>query len=87
MACSKSNFGLTILLNDSCSNWMIVSGGGNARHINGIQSLLIRQHFPGMVLHAGVRGPPYTWEHFSSVEDNEHGTLANRIKRKFWVSF
>jgi hypothetical protein len=63
-----------------------VSGGGNARHINGIQSLLIRKHYPGMVTHAGVTGPPFTWEHFSSVTDTEHGTLAAKIKMEFWVS-
>ena len=64
----------------------MVSGGGNARHVNGIQSLLLRKHYPGRVTHAGVTGPPWSWEHFASIVDPDHGTLATRVKREFWVS-
>lgn len=36
-----------------------------------------------MELEEGVREPPYTWEHFLSVDQ---GDLAATIKREFWVS-
>lgn len=62
---------------------MIVSGGGESRHINGIQSLLIKKNYPGMVDFRGVREPPYTWSHFLSVNE---GALAAKIKSEFWVS-
>ena len=63
-----------------------MSGGGNSRHINGIQSLLIKEHYPGRVTHTGVTGPPYTWEAFAEVTDTVHGNVAARIKAEFWVS-
>ena len=69
---------------DSCSNWEVVSRVG--RHINGIQGILIRQHYPGMVTYAGVTSPPLTWDHFYATEGNEFGTVAAWIKAEFWVS-
>ena len=62
---------------------MIVSGGGSSRHINGIQSLLIKKHYPGLVQSGAVREPPYTWDHFLREDE---GALAAKIKREFWVS-
>jgi hypothetical protein len=68
----------------TCSNWVLVSGKG--RHPNQTLGGLVRKHYPGMVLQAGRRTPPYTWAHFYSAEDAQHGTVAQRIKAEFWVS-
>ena len=63
-----------------------MSGGSGSRHINGIQGLLIREYYPGLVTHKGEVQAPMKWEHFSSVTDSNGDTLAAKIKREFWVS-
>jgi hypothetical protein len=78
MTCLKSNWRLTILLNDSCSNWEVVFGTG--QHINGTLGLLIRQHYPGMVTYAEVTSSPWTWEHFYTAEDSEFWVSLHRTK-------
>lgn len=62
-----------------------MTGGSDARHVNAIQGLLIRENYPGLVTHAGVAQPPMKWEHFYSVSVGNE-TLAAKIKRELWVS-
>ena len=63
---------------------------GQVRQINGILSLLIREHYPSMVTVTGTNGnvtmPPWTWDHFALATDNVAGTKAARIKQEQWVS-
>jgi hypothetical protein len=53
-----------------------------ARHPNGTQGLLIREHHPGLV-NGRV---PYKWKNFYEVKDADGEVLAEKIKREFWVS-
>ena len=49
-------------------------------------------HFPGLVMHAGVIEPAYTWDHYMAVPDatdregRNFGTKARRVVRELWVS-
>jgi len=63
-----------------------VSGKKGACHINGIQGLLIKEYYPGLVTIKGEEQPPMSWEHFYAIEDSSGETLADKIKREFWVS-
>jgi hypothetical protein len=63
-----------------------VSGGGIARHVNGILGLLCRTHFPGLVDYAGKREPAYTFDHYANAPDAEAENKMVRVKRDFWVS-
>jgi hypothetical protein len=65
---------------------MVVSGGGLARHVNGILGLLCKTHFPGLVEHASKMKPAYTFDHYVSAPDAEAANKAMRVKRDFWVS-
>ena len=60
--------------------------GGDHRQCNGILGGLIRLHYPGLVTHAQVESPPWTWDHFNSAVDAVYGTVQERIRREFWVS-
>ena len=59
---------------------------------NGILGLLCRLHFPGLVMHAGVLEPAYTWDHYMATPDaTDHegrnfGSKARRVVMKLWVS-
>lgn len=79
------NFGLTVVLNDSCSNWKLVNGG-SSRHINGMLGLLLKKHYPGLVTIDGIQKPPNKWPDFYKVKDADEVPLADVIKREFWVS-
>jgi hypothetical protein len=63
-----------------------VSGGGIARHVNGILGLLCRTHYPGLVDYAGKREPAYTFDHYANAPDVEAENKMVRVKRDFWVS-
>jgi hypothetical protein len=63
-----------------------VSGGGLARHVNGILGLLLKTHYPGIVDFAGKREPAYTFDHYFNGLDAEEENKAVRVKRDFWVS-
>jgi hypothetical protein len=67
-------------------NWTVVSGGGIARHVNGILGLLCRTHYPGLVDYAGKREPAYTFDHYANAPDAEAENKMVRVKRDFWVS-
>ena len=62
------------------------------RKPNGILGALYREHFPGLVEHAGVREPAYTWDHYMDVTDTDDregrnfGTKARRVVGELWVS-
>ena len=62
------------------------------RKPNGILGLLCRLHFPGLVMHAGVLEPAYTWDHYMAIpdatdqEDRNFGTKARRVVGELWVS-
>jgi hypothetical protein len=63
-----------------------VSGGGLARHVNGILGLLCKTHFPGLVQYASKREPTYTFDHYANAPNVEADNKAVRVKRDFWVS-
>jgi hypothetical protein len=62
-----------------------VSGAGQARHINGIQGLLIKEYYPGLVNVNGEMKVPTKWSHFYLVEEGGE-TITAKIKREFWVT-
>ncbi|XP_066323662.1 uncharacterized protein [Miscanthus floridulus] len=68
------------------TSWKIVSGAGQARHINGIQGLLIKEYYPGLVNVNGEMKVPTKWSHFYLVEEGGE-TIAAKIKREFWDFF
>ena len=80
-----SKYNLICVLNHFCRNWTVVSGGGLARHVNGILGLLCKTHFPGLVQHASKKEPAYTFDHYASFPDVEATNKAMRVKRDFWV--
>jgi hypothetical protein len=63
-----------------------VSGGGLARHVNGILGLLLKTHFPGIVDFAEKRESTYTFDHYFNSPDGEEENKAVWVKRDFWVS-
>jgi hypothetical protein len=63
-----------------------MSGGGIARHANGILGLLCKTHFPGLVDYAGKREPANTFDHYANALDAEAENKMVRVKRDFWVS-
>ena len=62
-----------------------MSGEGESRHINGIQGLLIKEYYPGLVDVDGELKVPTRWAHFYLIDVGGE-TLAAKIKREFWVS-
>ena len=87
MTFSNSNCILTIVVNDSCRGWKKVTKRGSSHCPTSIQGLLIKKHFPGLVLTAeGNHIVPEKWHHFSLVKDENDEVLADKIKREFWVS-
>ena len=66
--------------------------GEHKRKPNGILGLLCRLHFPGLVMHAGVLEPAYTWDHYMASPDTtdregrNFNTKARRVVRELWVS-
>ena len=66
--------------------------GDHTRIVNGILGLLCKEHFPGMVLHAGKSKPAWYCEHYYSAEDQEDSlrrvfdNKAERVKHELWVS-
>ena len=70
---------------------MILSGGAHNQKPNGILDALCREHFPGLVEHAEVREPAYTWDHYMAVADADDregrnfGTKARRVVGELWV--
>ena len=71
---------------------MLVQAGAHKRKPNGILGTLCRELFPGLVMHAGILEPAYTWDHYISVPDAEDregrsfGNKARRVVGEFWVS-
>ena len=68
---------LIIFLNHLCRNWVVVSGG-SARLVNGILSLLCRQHFPSIVTYASKTEPAYSFDHYAIAPDAEYPNKATR---------
>ena len=66
--------------------------GEHKRKPNGILGLLCRLHFPGLVMHAGVLEPAYTWDHYMASPDatdregRNFTTKARRVVGELWVS-
>ena len=59
----------------------MLSGGAHNRKPNGILGALCREHFPGLMEHAGVR--------VVDADDREgrnFGTKARRVVGELWVS-
>ena len=81
LICSKSQYKLILYLEHFCRNWLILSGGAHNRKPNGILGALCREHFPGLMEHAGVR--------VADADDREgrnFGTKARRVVGELWVS-
>ena len=63
---------------------MRVQEGDHNRKPNGILGALCRELFPGLVMHAGVLEPAYTWDHYIAVpdaEDREGRSFGNKVRR------
>ena len=66
--------------------------GEHKRKPNGILGLLCRQHFPGLVMHAGVLEPAYMWDHYMASPDAtdregmNFSTKARWVVGELWVS-
>jgi hypothetical protein len=71
---------------------VVENAGGHGRNPNGIISVLCREHFPGLVEYAGVRGPAYTFDYYAVTldavyrDDREFNNKAERVKQELWVS-
>ena len=69
-----------------------MQSGEHKRKPNGILGLLCRQHFPGLVMHAGVLEPAYRWDHYMATPDatgrdgRNFTTKARRVVGELWVS-
>jgi len=67
-----------------------VQPGEHKRKPNGILGLLCRLHFPGLVMHAGVLEPAYTWDHYMASPDatdregRNFNTKARRVVGELW---
>jgi hypothetical protein len=69
-------------------SWKVVeNAGGHDRNLNGILSLLCREHFPTLVEYVGVTGPAYTFDHYTVAPDavardgREFNNKAERVKQ------
>ena len=66
--------------------------GDHKQKPNGTLDLLCSLHFSGLVMHAEVLEPAYTWDHYITVPDTDDregrnfGTKARRVVRELWVS-
>ena len=71
---------------------MRVLAGAHNRKPNDILGALYRELFPGLVMHAGVLEPAYTWDHYIAIPDakdregRSFGNKARRVVGEFWVS-
>ena len=69
-----------------------MSGGAHNRKPNGILDALCREHFSGLMEHAGVRELAYTWDHYMAIADADDregrnfGTMTRRVVGELWVS-
>lgn len=60
--------------------------------VNGIMSLLCREHFPGLVWVVGEPQPAYIWEHYVACDDapgplgRRFHNKAERVNAVLWVS-
>ena len=50
---------------------MRVQVGDHKRKPNDILGTLYRELYPGLVMHAGILEPAYTWDHYIAVPDAE----------------
>jgi hypothetical protein len=65
----------------------VVGGGAHTRQVNGILSLLCKEHFPGLVEYAGVMGPTYSFDPDAKDRANRrYNNKAERVKQELWVS-
>ena len=68
---------------------MRVQEGDHNRKPNDILGALCRELFPGLVMHARVLEPAYTWDHYIAVPDakdregRSFGNKARRVLREF----
>ena len=71
---------------------IVVSGGDHTHQVNGILSLLCKEHFPGLVEYARVTGPAYSFDHYAAAYDaadrarRVFNNKAERVKQELWVS-
>ena len=64
---------------------MLVQEGAHKRKPNDILGALCRELFHGLMMHAGVLEPAYTWDHYIAVpiaEDREGRSFGNKAR---WV--
>ena len=71
-----------------CSNWIYSKG---VRIPNGLITVLLKLHWPGLYCPDPVRHPDHrvlatSWEHWEAALHAEHGTHAKAVITTFWVS-
>ena len=70
----------------------MASGGGHTRQVNGILGLLCKEHFPRLVVYAGVMGSAYSFDHYTAAPDaadrarRVFNNKAEQVKQELWVS-
>jgi hypothetical protein len=68
------------------------AGAAHRRSVNGIIGFLCKEHFPGLVEYAGVKGLAYTFDQYAVAPDTEDrdsrvfNNKAERVKQELWVS-
>lgn len=69
----------------------MVTQGSHDRRVNGILSILCREHYPGMVEVDGVVRPAMKWSHWHAAHDqvDRVGRIftskAERVINELWV--
>jgi hypothetical protein len=76
------------ILSIFCSNWKIPK---DARLPNGIITVLLKKHWPGLfcpdpVRHHERQVLATSWEHWEVAHHPDHGTYAKAVITNFWVS-
>ena len=84
---------LIICLNDLCRTLeIVVAGTAHKRLPAGILGLLLKVHYPGVMVIAGQADAAHTWEHYKAAPDAEDregrffNTKAGRVLNEIFVS-
>jgi hypothetical protein len=74
-------------------SWEVLENAwGHDRNSNVILGLLCKEHFPRLVLYAGVMGPAYSFDHYVVTldtvdqDDREFNNKTERVNQELWVS-
>jgi hypothetical protein len=78
--------------NHICRSWTLVAPGDFKRKPNGVLGILLKRHYPDVVVVAGEEVAASTWEHYVSKADildragREFDNKAERVLAELWVS-